>query len=542
MGTSSENTGTSREIIVQGTILAAAQFIVRVIGLFYRIPLQRICGDVAMGYYGYAYDIYTVLLLLSSNGVPVAVSKLVSTYHAKRDFKNEYKMMKSALWWTLIVGTAIGGLTFVFARQITRFLFGPEMMGVVPALRVLAPTLFICCVMSTFRGYFQGINTMMPTAVSQIFEQLFNAVVSVAAAVILAPQGAAMAAMGGTLGTFAGALVSMIFLIFIFVLYRPQLMRRVERDTYHKELPYGETYRLLTLTMGPVIVSSVIYQVSGIIDSSIYSNISTQLGYDPELISTLYGIYSSKYKLLINVPLAMATALQAAVVPGVAAAYIRGDKQEVYSKIGTAVKFCMVIAIPACVGLSLLSSPILQLLFGDATKLSSHLLMIGTPFLFFFSLATVSIGALQGIDKMNTPIIISCIALAVHVVFIVILLRFCNMNVYAILYSNILFGFIATVLNNMALKKYVGYEQEIVHTFLLPGLASAVMGLVVYLLYHGLMRIFPHNSINTIISVLAAIVVYSVALIKTRALSEDEIYQMPKGAKIVRLAKRFHLL
>jgi len=542
MGTTSGKSDTNREIIVQGTILAAAQFIVRVIGLFYRIPLQRIAGDVAMGYYGYAYDIYTILLLLSSNGVPVAVSKLVSIYHAKNDFKNEHKILMSSLWWTLIVGSVLGGITFVFARQITKLLYGPEMMGVVPALRVLAPTLFICCVMSTFRGYFQGINSMMPTAVSQVFEQLFNAIVSVAAAAILAPQGAAMAAMGGTLGTLMGAIVSLIFLLFIFVLYRPMLARKVQRDTYHRELPLNDTYRMLTLTMGPVILSSVIYQVSGIIDSSLYSNILTDLGYNPDLISSLYGIYSSKYKLLINVPLAMATALEAAVVPGVAAAYIRGETNEVYSKIGTAIKFCMIIAIPACVGLSLLGGPILQLLFNDSTNLSRHLLMIGTPYLFFFSLATVTIGALQGVDKMNTPIINSAIALGIHIVFIVILLKYCDMNVYAILYSNILFGFIASVLNHLSLKKYIGYRQEVLHTFLLPGLASAIMGVVIYLVYHGIMRVFPHNSIVTIFTVLLAIAVYSVALIRTKALSEDELLQLPKGAGIVRAARRFHLI
>ena len=219
MGSSSKSKNKGGDIIVQGSILAAAQIIVRLIGLFYRIPLQRIAGDVAMGYYGYAYDIYMLLLLVSSNGVPLAVSKLVSKTHAKRDYTNEHRIMVSALLWTLVVGSVIGLGTFIFAKQITSAVFGPEMIGVVPALRVLAPTIFLCCVMSTFRGYFQGIGSMMPTAISQIFEQIFNAVVSVAAAAILVSQGPAWAAMGGTLGTCIGALASTIFLIIIYMLY-----------------------------------------------------------------------------------------------------------------------------------------------------------------------------------------------------------------------------------------------------------------------------------------------------------------------------------
>ena len=119
MGNSSKSKNSSGDIIVQGSILAIAQIIVRLIGLFYRIPLQRIAGDVAMGYYGYAYDIYMLLLLVSSNGVPLAVSKLVSKTHAKRDYTNEHRVMVSALLWTLIVGSVIGLGTFIFAKQIT---------------------------------------------------------------------------------------------------------------------------------------------------------------------------------------------------------------------------------------------------------------------------------------------------------------------------------------------------------------------------------------------------------------------------------------
>lgn len=155
MGNSSKSKNSSGDIIVQGQFWPLHRSLVRLIGLFYRIPLQRIAGDVAMGYYGYAYDIYMLLLLVSSNGVPLAVSKLVSKTHAKRDYTNEHRVMVSALLWTLIVGSVIGLGTFIFAKQITSAVFGPEMMGVVPALRVLAPTIFLCCVMSLSEAIFR---------------------------------------------------------------------------------------------------------------------------------------------------------------------------------------------------------------------------------------------------------------------------------------------------------------------------------------------------------------------------------------------------
>lgn len=541
MGNSSKSKNSSGDIIVQGSILAIAQIIVRLIGLFYRIPLQRIAGDVAMGYYGYAYDIYMLLLLVSSNGVPLAVSKLVSKTHAKRDYTNEHRVMVSALLWTLIVGSVIGLGTFIFAKQITSAVFGPEMMGVVPALRVLAPTIFLCCVMSTFRGYFQGIGSMMPTAISQIFEQIFNAVVSVAAA-ILVSQGPAWAAMGGTLGTCIGALASTIFLIIIYMLYRPQFMRRVHKDNRHQPESYKNIYKMLTLTMAPVVLSSVIYQVSGIIDSSLYSNILAKLGYEAELISSLYGVYSSKYKMLVNVPMAMATALGLAVVPGISSAMMKGDKEEIHKKIETTVKFCMIIAIPACVGLSVLGGPIMQLLFSDSSELTRHLITIGTPYLLFYSLSTVTIGALQGIDRMNTPIINSGIALAIHTVFIVILLRFCDMNIYAILYSNILFGFLMCIFNQVALRHYIGYEQETKKTFLIPAAASAVMGVAAFVVYKGVYFVLHVNAIATLLAIFIAVLVYAVALLKFHGLTEEELYSFPKGTTLIVYLKRFHLI
>lgn len=538
---SHKNKGASN-IIVQGSILAVAQIIVRLIGLFYRIPLQRIAGDVAMGYYGYAFDIYMLLLLVSSNGVPLAVSKMIAASRARKDYVNEQRVMRCAVLWTVIVGVAVGGLTFIFANQIVRFVFGPEMMGVVPALKVLAPTVTFCCIMSSFRGYFQGISNMIPTAVSQIIEQIFNAVISVGAAWFLVSRGPAFAAMGGTMGTCVGALASVVFLFFVYMLYRPTIMRLAGKDSAHQPQTYQEIVKVLTLTMAPLVVSSVIYQVSGIVDSSLYSNILTKLGYEPDLISSLYGIYSSKYKILVNVPLALATALGLAVVPGITEAMISNDQEGVLEKIGTTVKFCMVIAIPACVGLSVLGAPIMQLLFNDSTALSAHLITIGTPFVFFYSLSTVTVGALQGIDKMTTPIVNAAIALVIHVVFIVILLQFCDMNIYAILYSNILFGFLMCIFNQLSLSRFIGYRQEMLKTFVIPGAASAVMGVVTFVVYRAVYLITHLNAVGIFISIVAAVIVYAVCLVVMRGMTEEEIAQMPKGTMLIRLLKRFRLL
>lgn len=246
--------------------------------------------------------------------------------------------------------------------------------------------------------------------------------------------------------------------------------------------------------------------------------------------------------MLVNVPVAMATALGLAVVPGISSAMLRGDREEIHSKIETTVKFCMIIAIPACVGLSVLGGPIMQLLFNDSSALTRHLITIGTPYLLFYSLSTVTIGALQGIDKMNTPIVNSGIALAIHTVFIVILLRFCDMNIYAILYSNILFGFLMCIFNQVALRRYIGYEQEAKQTFLIPAAASAVMGVATFIVYKGVYFVLHINAIATLLAIIVAVVVYAVALLKFHGLTEEELYSFPKGTTLSVYLKRFHLI
>ena len=212
--------------IIQGSILAMAGILVRVIGLIYRIPLNRILGDVGLGYYGTAFEFYNVLILLSSQSMPLAVSKIVSEKLEKKEYKNAHKVFKGALFYGGFIGIAFGLFLFFGADFIAGVYKQPP---IAIALRVLAPTLTIACVLGVVRGYFQGMGNMVPTAVSQIFEQIVNAVVSVIAAYELGAYGYTLskiaseqkvlkgsyAAAGGTLGTLSGALIALIFMFFI---------------------------------------------------------------------------------------------------------------------------------------------------------------------------------------------------------------------------------------------------------------------------------------------------------------------------------------
>ena len=205
--------------LVQGSILAIAGILVRVIGIIYRVPVNNIIGEAGITYYGVAYDVYSLFLLISSMSMPIAVSKIVSAKVAKGEIKNAYRAFAGAL----AIGVAIGLIIFSIV------FFGADMFATLwkypsaaPAIKVLSPVLFIMCVLGVLRGLFQGLGTMIPTAISQVLEQIANAVVSIVGAMYLfkagkdSAQAAAFGAAGSTLGTLAGAAVALIFLSFVF--------------------------------------------------------------------------------------------------------------------------------------------------------------------------------------------------------------------------------------------------------------------------------------------------------------------------------------
>lgn len=191
-----------------------------------------------------------------------------------------------------------------------------------------------------------------PTAFSQVVEQLFNAVVSVAAAAILISRGAAFGAAGGTLGTFMGAVSSLVFLYLVYSSYRPQLARRMKKDPTKKILENNTIYRMIALTVIPLVLTSTIYQISSLLDSALFSNILKIIGYQSSFISSLYGIYSSKYQLLINLPLGITSALTVAMMPGIAGAIALNRYEQVREQMDTVIRLTMLIAVPGAVGRS----------------------------------------------------------------------------------------------------------------------------------------------------------------------------------------------
>lgn len=547
----------TNDILKQGTILAAASIIVRIIGLVYRIPLGNLIGDEGNGIYSMAYGIYSLALIVSSYGLPLAVSKMVAAKNVNREYKNAYKIFLNALICAAITGGIVGGGIY-FGADFFAGLMKTEDAAM--PLRILAPTIFCVAILGVFRGFFQGQNTMVPTAFSQIAEQIINAIVSYVAAYQFIKmhseaERAVYGATGSTWGTFSGSAVALLLLIGVYFLYRPVIMKRIRHDR-HREDSTIIIYKILLATVLPVIISQTVYQFSGTLDTFLFHNIMAGKGWTDTIRNSLIGVYSTQYNILLSVPLGISTAMGTSMIPSIVSSFTENDMKSVKYKVKSVIKFNMIIAFPSAVGLAVLAGPILTMLYPRLVTYhdtAANLLLFGSIALVFFALSTVTSGVLQGIDKMRLPMIHSAISLGLHLVLVSLLLKFTNLGVYALIIGNVTFPLVVCFLNWRAVGKHLPYHQEVKKTFLLPCVASIIMGVVCFIGYHTFYFLITHsigkymgaylsNLISTLLTVGIAVMVYFAVLLYIKAVNKEELKDMPMGRTLYTIGHKLHLI
>ena len=541
------------DYIVQGSILAAAAVITKVIGVVYRIPLTNLLGDEGNGFYGYAYQVYAFALMISSLSLPTAVSKIVSMRVSVGQRRNAFRAFLCSLVFFFFLIFIIAVAIFFEAGAISEHVMKAPLS--VYALKVLAPGLFIVAVMAVLRGYFQGLGTMMPTAVSQVIEQLINAVVSIVGAGVLfgigtrAGQeageellGPAYGAAGGTLGTVTGAFAGLLFLLFVLWLFRGGIKRQLKRDHSKKKEAYSHILKALILTAVPVIFSTAIYNINQIIDLTVFNHIMSWQGFSEQEYMALQGIYTGKYDPLINVPLSIPSAVSASIVPTFTAAVMNRQRKKVHYQIDQTLRIATIITIPSCVGIAVLASPLMVLLYNDSSATPANLLMLGAIVIVLYGWSSITNSVLHGLNYMSSPAKNAAVALVIHLIAFVVMLVAFRMNVYALVGSNIVFALIMCVLNQLKIRKVCGYKINIRHMFLKPFIAAAVMGVVTYIIWFVLDLLIGGRVIPTVIAICVAIVVYIVLILKMGTLSEDDILSLPLGGKLLRYSRKFHLV
>lgn len=532
--------------IKQAAILAAASLLVRLLGFIYRLPLTNMIGDEGNAIYAGGYYIYTFLLILSSAGLPAAISKMVSERIALKQYRNAHRVFQAAL----IISTTLGVIFAVgmglCAEQLANLIGIPDSYY---SLLTLCPTLVIVAIMSVFRGYFQGMHTMVPTAISQIIEQVFNAFFSVYLAWVFlsinVPEGMEknipLASAGGTMGTGVGALAGLIVVVFSYCLIRKYLLWRAKRC----KQPYEESRRELIgkvlQTAWPIIAGTAVFSITNLIDMGMVVNILQDTGFSAAEANALYGQLSGKYVTLTTLPVTISTAIATAVLPSIAASVKLKEKKQVRRKMALTYRISMIISVPAAVGISALGPQIIHMLFPHASD-GGTLLTVGGISIIFLALCQTSTGILQGIGHIKVPVVGAILGAIAKVILNLLLLRIPSINVLGAVLSTTGCYLVAGVFDVIMLSRLTGTKFDFTGSFLKPVVGSAVMAAGAIGSYKLFFALLASNTAATLLAICVAVAVYGLVMLLMKGITEEDLQAVPAGGKMIRLLKRLHLL
>ena len=504
--------------------MAAATLLARFIGFLYRVPLTDLIGDEGNALYGVGFQFYLFLLVLSSAGLPNAISKMVSERIARKQYRNAHEVFKMAMVVAVFFGFIGSLLLWIMAGHLARWFGYPDS---VYAIRAVSPAVLIVAIMAVFRGYFQGMGNAVPTAMSQVIEQSFNAVFKVWLAFIFVSQ-IEIAAAGATAGTGIGALAGLLTLLGIYKLLSAKIRGRVRRDPGRKiEKPKALIKELLR-TAFPIILGTAIYSIANFIDMAMASHRMGASGaFTQAEIDALYGQLTGKFVVLTTLPVSISTALSIAVLPSIAGSKVARDHGAITQKISKALRLSTLISIPAAMGIGVMAEPILMLLFPNHPE-GAILLQVGAVSIVFLSLVQVATGTLQGIGKIMIPVIGAGVGALTKIPLNYVLIARPEINVIGAVISTCVCYFIAATINLSAVKKYTGIRIDWIGVFVKPLGAAVMMGLTCYVSYFVLMAVtLGHNGVSTLFSIGLGAVVYFMMLVVLGGLYEEDMARLP---------------
>lgn len=531
----------------QATILMAASLFVRFIGFIYRVPLTNLIGDEGNGIYGAGYNIYNFFLVFSSAGLPAAISKMVSERTVLKEYKNAHKVFQVSLILTFL-GGSIGAIVMWFGAG--AFAQLAKMPESTLSIRTLAPTVFIVAIMSSYRGYFQGLKTTIPTAISQIIEQIFHAVSSVFLAYILiqANKGIAAAAAGGTAGTGIGAFFALLFLMFVYLTIRGGIVKKAKKNLDNAKEETGIEIAAKMFKLSIIIVAgTAIMSVTNFIDMKMVNSLLIKSGMDATLVKQLYGQLTGKYSTLTTLPVALSTAFATVIVPNIASSVVLKDRIGMSRKINIALKLTMLISIPAAVGIGVLGDHILLLLFPNVNE-GGRLLMVGSISIIFLSLTQIVTGILQGIGKGNFPILAIGMGAIVKIILNWIFIPIRGIDVVGSVIGTIGCYLVASLLDLWALNRYTKIKFDYRNIFVKPAISATIMGFICYISYSIIASLFSSknpirsNAVATLVSVVLSIIIYAIVLLLIKGIKKQDIELFPFGKKLCPILIKLKLI
>ena len=528
---------TKKQNFLHGTmLLAMATAIVKVIGALYKIPLNAIIGEQGFGYYSTAYEIYTVLLMISTAGLPVAMSRMISQASSLGNYRQVRKIYTVSRTIFLSLGLIGTLLMTLFCKQLAAFQEQPDAWA---AIGTLGPCCFLICLMSTYRGFFQGQSNMLPTSISQVLEAVCKLIVGIAAALLIKFywNSIPLAAGGAIFGVTMSCLISSFYLNRCFRKAFKEMPASAEAVTSGKDIAKG----LLAIAI-PITIGSAGLQILTVLETKIYmSQLLTFLTQDQA--DTQKGIYNMT-QTIFNMPCAFITPITISIIPAITAQITSGDKKAARITEESAVRVTGLISAPCAVGLAVLAEPVTGLLggyTGEKLMLSTSLMTVLGVCIVFNALVLLTNAIMQAHGHVNLPVINMFIGGAVKLIAVFVLTGNPNIGILGTPIGSLLCYLCITVLNLFTIKRVLPEAPAIVRNMLRSVTSAVLMGIVVFGSWYGIITLLGRN-VSRIIAcgapIAVGVVVYVIAVIKLKAITREDCLLLPKGEKI---AKFLHL-
>ena len=521
-----------KQSFLHGTaLLALATAMVKIIGALYKIPLNDIIGPQGFAYFNTAYEIYNVLLMVATAGLPVAMSRMISEASSLGHHNQVRRTYKTAKFIFLTLGLVGSLLMTLFCRELARFQEQPDAWA---AIGALGPCVLLICVMSSYRGFFQGHGNMIPTSVSQVLEALCKLIVGMLAAMLLlkTTQSIPFAAAGAILGVTASCVISAIYL----ALYFRKARRAIPQSDDVPE-SYGKTAKTLLSIAIPITIGSAGLSLFTMMETKIYMSQLLGLGFTQDQADTMKGIYDFS-KTVFNMPCAFITPITISIIPAITAQLAVKNHSSARSTGESAIRITGLVSMPCAVGLAVMARPVMRLLggyTGEQLDLAAILLTLLGVCVAFNALVLLTNAIMQAHGHANLPVINLFIGGALKLAAVYILSGNPDIGIIGGPIGSILCYGTITVLNIITMRRCISQPPAVVKNLLRSFLSAALMGICVFGCLYGLQMVTTSRLILCGVPVAVGVVVYAVAAVLLKAITREDCLLLPKGAKIAKL-------
>lgn len=512
-------------------MLAVAQIVVKVLGLVYKIIIVNVpgFGNVGSGYYSTGYQLYMVLLAISSIGIPNVVSKLVSEKVATGDYRGAHKIFNVAFKMFTLLGFILALLMFVFAKPLSVKLFGD--IGVSYTLMALAPAVMFVSSNSVLRGYFTGLGSLKSTSISEIVEQVFNCILSIGFVYMAIGTKTEIMAAAGNVSTTVAALISLGYMFMHYMLRKKYINNKCIAQNIESETIKSSTLiKTITMLAIPAAFASLVSSLSGNIDSITVNLYTGNV--------EAYGIMS-KTETITHMPLALGATLFIAMVPVISALVQKEDFKGAENNLTNTMFLSLVLMLPCAMGLSVLAQPILTLLYPTVSD-GAFLLQLQTIAMIFAAITFVLNGVFYGLGKQKYPAIILLIGALLKLILNIVFLKYLHYGAVSAVISTIIYQFIVMLAEIYYLNKFISVKLNTVNHLVKPIISTLLMGGAVYGIYKLTFGKLG-NTFSTLFSIVIGVIVYFVFLVVLRVLQKDDYEKLPMGLKIYNLLHKFKL-